>query len=122
MTLQDLGVDKSVLQNHYDRNRPAKAPIFQPVSATPHARKRIPPVDPDPQSRTLESYPRQWQEVITYAKCSFRAYVAGKCGFPEGVEGTQEAKECLEDAVEVFLEDGGILEPGAYCYSAHIRS
>jgi len=50
--------------------------------------------------------------VIAHAKRSFRAYVAGHCGFPEGTEGAQEAKECLEDAVEVHLEEGGTLEPG----------
>jgi hypothetical protein len=50
--------------------------------------------------------------VIAHAKLSFRAYIAGHCGFPDGVEGMQEAKECLEDAVVVHVEEGGTLEPG----------
>jgi hypothetical protein len=62
--------------------------------------------------RTLEFYPPQWQEVITSAKRAFRAYVAGKCGFPDGVEGMNEARECLRDAIEVHSEEGGTLEPG----------
>jgi len=110
-----LGADQSVLQNHYNRNRPPKAPVFQPNPPAPRLRQPPPPVDAGP--RTLESYPRQWQEVIAAAKLSFRAYLASKCGFPEGVEGAQEAKECLEDAVEVHLEEGGTLEPGTCCHS-----
>jgi len=46
------------------------------------------------------------------AKRAFRAYVAGHCGFPDGVEGMKEAKECLEDAIEAHLDEGGTLEPG----------
>lgn len=55
-----------------------------------------------------------WQEVIIYAKCAFRAYVAGQCGFPDPVSGLQEAKECLEDALEVHKEGEGTVEPGEY--------
>ena len=46
------------------------------------------------------------------AKHAFRAYVAGKCGFPDGVEGINEARECLLDASEVYSEQGGTVEPG----------
>ena len=28
--------------------------------------------------------------------------------------GVQEAKECLQDALEVHKEEGGTVEPGAY--------
>ena len=59
--------------------------------------------------------------MIALAKLSFRAYLAGTCGFPDGVEGMQEAKECLEDAIEVHLDDGGTLEPGK-CYRSSRRS
>lgn len=52
--------------------------------------------------------------MIGIAKRSFRAYVAGRCGFPDGVEGVREAKECLEDAVEVHFEGGGTLESGVF--------
>ena len=55
-----------------------------------------------------------WQEVIVYAKCTFCAYVAGQCGFPDPVAGLQEAKECLEDALEVHKEGEGTVEPGEY--------
>ena len=71
---------------------------------------RSPPNNPN--LRNIESYTAQWQEVITNAKCSFRAYVAGTCGFPDGANGLGEAKEHLEDAVQVYLEEGGMLERG----------
>jgi hypothetical protein len=104
-------VEQSVLQNHYSRNRPPRAPRFQPVQVT---RSQQLPTDTNPKTRTLESYPPQWQDVITCAKRAFRAYVAGQCGFPDGVDGVREAKECLEDAVEAHLDGGGALEPGMY--------
>ena len=109
---QDIGAKESVLQNHYQRNHPPRAPVFQPIPVTPHPHQPLPPVNAGSHPRTLKSYPPQWQEVIGRAKRSFHAYVASHCGFPEAVEGTQEAKEYLEDAVEVHLEEGGILEPG----------
>lgn len=49
-----------------------------------------------------------------YAKRAFRTYIAGHCGFPDGVVGIAEAKECLEDAVAAHLDDGGNLEPGIH--------
>ena len=76
-------------------------------------------------SRTLESYPPSWQEVITYAKRAFRAYVAGQCGFPDPVSSVHEARECLEDALEVHKEDRGTVEPGACvsgCASSDLTS
>ena len=60
--------------------------------------------------------------MIARAKRSFRAYVAGHCGFPEGPNGVQEAKECLEDAVEVHIEEGGVPEPGMYCFIPQLIS
>ena len=49
-------------------------------------------------------------------KRAFRAYLAGKCGFPDGVEGMDEARECLLDAKEVHAEEGGTLEPGTFLF------
>ena len=115
---QALGAEESVLQNHYKRNHAPRAPRFQLTQVTPPSHKPPPPADTDTKLRTLNSYPPQWQEVITSAKCAFRAYVAGKCGFPDGVEGINEATECLRDAVEIHLEEGGTLEPGMD-YSYH---
>lgn len=109
---QALGSEESVLQNHYKRNHAPRAPLFEPTQAAPPSRKPPPPANPDTKLRTLDSYPPQWQEVITSAKRAFRAYVAGKCGFPDGVEGIDEARECLRDAVEVHFEEGGTLEQG----------
>ena len=111
MVEQDLGSDQSVLQNHYRRNRPPRAPVFQPVPATLHPHLLQPPAD-DPNPRNLESYPTQWQEIISNAKRSFRAYIAGTCGFPDGANGVQEAREYLADAAEVYLEEGGTLGQG----------
>ena len=62
--------------------------------------------------RNVESYSSQWQQVITNAKLSFRAYVAGQCGFPDGADGFEEAMLLLEDAAAGYVEEGGSLEPG----------
>ena len=104
-----------MLQAHYARNRTPKAP-------NPSRIRRAPSVAPPPPtqeqggsnaaSRTLSSYPPQWQEVIGYAKQSFRAYIAGTNGFPDTLTGVKEARECLDEALAVHLEDGGIVEPG----------
>ncbi|KAF9784420.1 hypothetical protein BJ322DRAFT_1109133 [Thelephora terrestris] len=115
LSFANVGAEESVLQNHYNRNHPPRAPRFQQIQVAPRSLKRQPPppvdvVDTSP--RTLEHYPPQWQEVITNAKRAFRAYVAGTCGFPDGVEGMDEARECLQDAVEVYCDEGGSLEPG----------
>lgn len=99
-----------MLQSHHKRNRPPKPPTFRPSPVTPKHQSPPPTV-----SRTFDSYPRQWQEVIGQAKRAFRAYVAGKCGFPDPLTGLGEAKECLEDAIEVHAEEGGVLEQGNHC-------
>ena len=122
MVKQELGDDQSVLQNHYHRNRPPRAPVLQPVPPAQRLHPyppRPPPGEPNP--RNLESYPTQWQEVIGSAKRSFRSYIAGTCGFPDGATGVQEAREHLEDAVEVFHEEGGSLEQGdpKYIFQGH---
>jgi hypothetical protein len=119
MAKQDVGAEQSVLQNHYDRNRPPRAPRFQPVRTVQNSPQLPPPADANSKSRTIESYPLQWQEVIGCAKRAFRAYVAGQCGFPEGANGAREAKECLEDAIEVHFDEGGILEPGMDSWALH---
>ena len=112
MTPQDLGAEESVLQNHYKRNHAPRAPRFQPNHAAPPTRKPSPLANADTKLRTLESYPPQWQEVITNAKRAFRAYVAGRCGFPDGAEGLNEAKDFLLEAAEVHSEEGGTVEQG----------
>ena len=61
-------------------------------------------------ARTFNSYPPQWQEVISHAKQTFRAYVAGQDGFPDAVKGVEEAREYLEDALAVHCEGGGTVE------------
>ncbi|KAF9780419.1 hypothetical protein BJ322DRAFT_1220931 [Thelephora terrestris] len=110
----ELGNDTSVLQAHYARNCTPKAPNPSRIQRSPS----VNPLPPPPQqentntSRTLSTYPPQWQEVICYAKQSFRAYVAGKNGFPDALTGVQEARECLDDALAVHLDDGGVVEPG----------
>ena len=112
---QELGKDTSVLQTHYGRNRPPKPPKFRNPPPTPSpAPGRQAEHDASSSSRTLEFYPPQWQEVIGYVKRAFRAYVAGQCGFPDPVSGVKEARECLEDAVEVHSEEGGSVEPGKF--------
>ena len=85
-----------------------------PCPTRPTRRRQPPRADANSPSRTLESYPPLWLEVIGHAKRAFRAYVAGQCGFPDPVSGTQEARECLEDALEVHKEEGGTVEPGQY--------
>ena len=94
-TSQDLGAEESVLQNHYNRNHAPRAPHFQPNHAAPPTHKPPPLANANTKARTLESYPPQWQEVITNAKRAFRTYVASKCGFPDGVEGLNEARDLL---------------------------
>src|ERR1700759_4713908 len=114
MAQQNLGAEESVLQNHYKRNHAPRAPCFQPVHIAPPLHQPPPPTNTKSKPRTVESYPPQWQEVIPSAKRAFRAHVAGKCGFPDGVEGMREAQVCLQDAIEVHSEEGGTLEPGMY--------
>ncbi|KAF9786188.1 hypothetical protein BJ322DRAFT_1020281 [Thelephora terrestris] len=114
--INELGNDSSVLQAHYARNRTPKAPNPSRVRRTPSV--TLPPSFQLEQEgsgtapRTLGSYPSQWQDVINYAKRSFRAYVAGENGFPDPLTGVEEARECLDDALAVHLEDGGVVEPG----------
>ena len=104
-----------MLQAHYARNRTPKAPNPSHVRCAPLV---APPPPTQEQggsntaSHTLSSYPPQWQEVINYAKRSFRAYIAGTNGFPDALTGVEEARECLDDALAVHLEDGGSVEPG----------
>jgi hypothetical protein len=115
-TWQELGCDKSVLQAHYARNRTPKAPNPSRIRRAPPA--TVPPPLPPPRGtpnnapRTLSSYPPHWQEVISYAKLSFRSHVAGTDGFPDALTGVEQAKECLEDALAVHLEERGVVEPG----------
>jgi hypothetical protein len=110
--IQEFSEDQSVLRSHYSRNRPPKPPTFScPLPTRPPALRKQPRSNTNT-PRTLESYPPQWQRVISNAKRAFRAYVAGQCGFPDPVAGTKEARECLQDAVEVYTEEGGILESG----------
>ena len=118
----ELGRDGSVLQAHYAWNRTPKAPAPSRIQRVPSVNLPPPPPpplpppppqeDPESNSRTLGSYPPQWQEVIGYAKLSFRAYVAGTNGFPDSLSGVEEARECLDDALAVHLEGGGAVEPG----------
>ena len=95
-----------------------KAPKQLRIRRIPSANVAAPPPPPplppgsDDNSRNLGSYPPQWQEVIGYAKRSFRAYIAGKNGFPDAVTGVQEAREYLEEALAVHLENGSTVEPG----------
>ena len=42
----------------------------------------------------------------------FRAYIAGKNGFPDAVTGVKEAREYLEDALAVHIKSGVTVEPG----------
>lgn len=51
------------------------------------------------------------------AKLMFRAYVAGKCGFPDAIDGVNMAKKCLDNAVTTHRGEGGTLDP-----STHLRS
>ena len=85
--------------------------MFQqtPIASRPH---QFHPSADNLNPRNVESYPTQWQEVISNAKCSFRAYIARKCRFPDGGDGVQEAREYLEDAVKIYLEEGGALKQG----------
>lgn len=109
-----------MLQAHYARNRTPKAPN---PSRTRRAPESSPPSPPSPNldsdTRKLNSYPSCWQEVINYAKQTFRAYIAGQDGFPDGVRGMEEARECLDDALAVYLEDGGRVEPGTLNEQIH---
>lgn len=110
MAKQEFGVDKSVLQNHHSQNSPPRAPRFQYIHVAPPSRRL--PLPNDTKPRTIESYPPQWQQVIIQAKLAFRSYLAGHCGFPDGLDGIKEATECLQDAVEAHRDDGGTLEAG----------
>ena len=99
-----------------------KAPNPSCIQRSPSVNPLPPPAPPQENtnaSRTLSSYPSEWQEVICYAKQSFRAYIAGKNGFPDALTGVAEARECLDDALAVHLDDGGIVEPGKLNTNVH---
>lgn len=105
-----------MLQAHYARNRVPKAPHPSHIRRTPSTNPPPHPPPPPPGNTgnvtcTFSSYPDKWQEVISHAKLTFRAYIAGQDGFPDAVKGVEEARECLEDALAVHLEEGGIVEP-----------
>lgn len=101
-----------MLQAHYARNRTPKAPNPSRIRRTPAANPPPPPIPrSDNTPRTYTSHPEQWQQVISHAKRTFRAYIAGQDGFPDAVQGVEEARECLEDALAVHLEEGGTVEP-----------
>ena len=85
-----------------------------PCPICPTHRRQLPRANANSPSQTLESYLPLWLEVIGHTKHAFRAYVAGQCGFPDPVSGTQEARECLEDALEVHKEEGGTVKPSQY--------
>ena len=114
-TLQELSPDQSVLQQHYTRNRTPKAPTsvsarFSSVSISPST----PSKPPSDGRATLDAYPPLWRGVINNAKKTFRVYLAGKNGFPNPAEAVKEAQECLEDALAVFREEGGAVEPSEH--------
>ena len=119
-----------MLGTHYARNRTPKAPKPSRVHRSPSANFATPPPPPPPSSppgpddnpRNLGSYPPRWQEVICYAKRTFRAYVAGKNGFPDAVTGVKEAREYLEEALAVHLESGATVEPGKLGRHAYTHS
>lgn len=67
---------------------------------------------PDNSSCNLSSHPPQWQEVICYAKWMFRAYIAGKNGFPDTVTGVKETWEYLEEALAIHLKSGATVKSG----------
>ena len=118
---QELGNDNSVLQAHYARNRTPKAPTASRIQRMQPNNTLPPPLQGSPNntSRTFSSYPPQWQEVITYAKQSFRAYIAGQNGFPDPLDGVKEARECLDNALAAHLEDAGVVEPGKLNLNSH---
>jgi len=92
-------------------NRTPRAPNPSRTHRTPSVNAPPPPGNTDNTTRTFNSYPPQWQEVISHAKQTFRAYVAGQDGFPDAVKGVEEAREYLEDALAVHCEGGGTVEP-----------
>jgi len=121
---QELGSDEFVLQQHHKRNRTLKAPMPLPPRLSsvplPQSLPATPPLTPaqlpaDDRS-TLDSYPPLWREVITSAKKTFRAYIAGKNGFPNPSKAVEEARECLEDALEVHCEGGKSVEACKWNY------
>jgi hypothetical protein len=105
-----------VLRAHYARNRLPRVPNPSRIQRTPSTGlpQPSPPLQglTDNVSRPLSSYPPEWQDVICYAKQSFRSYIAGTDGFPDAITGVKEAREYLDDALAVHLEGGGIVEPG----------
>ena len=105
-----------VLQSHYSWNRPPKPLTFRhsPFTLPPAAPRKKAHPDTSLHPCTLESYPPQWQEVIGCAIHSFHAYIADQHRFPDAVSGVQEGRKCLQDAIKVHAEEGGMLEPGMY--------
>ena len=90
-------------------SRLSRLPPPHPLTAVPLP--TTPQPSPDDRS-TLGAYPPLWREVITNAKRSYRAYLAGTNGFPNPSEAVGKARECLEDALEVHREEGRTVEAG----------
>ena len=112
--LQAFGGDTSVLRDHYTRNRTPRAPNPSRVRRTPSSSSSTPSIsgNSEESSRLITTYPTQWQEVIRYAKRMFRAYIAGKNGFPDAITGVRVAREYLEDALATHIRGGSTVEPG----------
>lgn len=116
-TMQELSSDQSVLQQHYTRNRTPKAPppvpLRRPLAPVPPPAPSQPPSDG---RLTLDACPPLWREVITNAKKTFRAYLAGTNGFPNPAEAVEEARQCLEDSLAVLNEERRTVEPSKWSY------
>lgn len=70
------------------------------------------PADPSAMvDHAIASYAKQWQVVIERARRLFRVYMAAKDGFPDAASGLEVAYKCLNDALSLHLEGGGVVEP-----------
>ena len=62
----------------------------------------------------LKFYPPRWHDLLEHAKELFRCFLSNVNGFPSHEVGLQEAKDCINEALEEFSEAGKEIESSSY--------
>lgn len=131
-----------VLKSHHQKNRPAKAPLFQTAdtddeiensasdqvndSSTEGENERQP--SPQRASRhskvgsrgqcndptQLQFYPERLQHVLSAAKLNWRLFLVMEWGFPKYRDSKGDLSGCLTRAIAAYQADGGVMDEGYF--------
>jgi hypothetical protein len=64
------------------------------------------------ESRLLQFYPSQWQDILESSKKKFCLWMATTDPWPVQEDALKEAKSCLDEALLEHKEAGGLIEKG----------